>query len=181
MTRILLIAEHDGSALNPSTAKCVACAAGIEGAEIDVAVLGDSVADVASEAARLDHVARVRTVENPANQPAATLAPQIVELAADYSHVFGPSSTFGKDLMPRVAALLGVNQISDIMEVEDPHTFKRPIYAGNVVLTVRAPDDLPVVATVRIASYNAVDANNSAPVEAAAEPTPVEAARPMGA
>lgn len=169
MARILLIAEHDGSTLNPSTAKCVACAACIEGAEIDVAVFGDSVADVASEASRLDKVARVRTVENPANQRAmaATLAPQIVELAADYSHILGPSTTFGKDLMPRVAALLGVNQISDIMSVEDTHTFKRPIYAGNVVLTVRAPDGLPVVATVRTASYTAVETNSSAPIEAA--------------
>jgi electron transfer flavoprotein alpha subunit len=168
MAKILLIAEHDGSALNPSTAKCVACAAGIDGAEIDVAVFGDSVGDIAAAAARLDNVARVLTIEDPANQPAlaAALAPQIADLAGDYSHVLGPSTTFGKDLMPRVAALLGVNQISDVMSVEGTHTFKRPIYAGNVVLTVRAPDGFPVVATVRTASYNAVDANNSAPVEA---------------
>ena len=94
------------------------------------------------------------------------IAPQVVALAGNYSHVFGPSSTFGKDLMPRVAALLGVNQISDIMSVVGSHTFQRPIYAGNVVLTVEAPADHPVVATVRTASYKSIDSNNSAAIEA---------------
>jgi len=95
------------------------------------------------------------------------LAPQIAAIAGSYSHVFGPSTTFGKDLLPRVAALLGVNQISDIMSVEGSHTFKRPIYAGSVIVTVEAPAGLPVVATVRIASYSAVGNANSAPVETA--------------
>jgi electron transfer flavoprotein alpha subunit len=95
------------------------------------------------------------------------LAPQIVALAAGYSHVFGPSTTFGKDVMPHVAALLGVNQISDIMSVEGTHTFKRPIYAGNAVVTMEAPTDVPVVATVRIASYRAIGAGNSAAIESA--------------
>ena len=69
------------------------------------------------------------------------LAPQVVALADGYDHVFGPSTTFGKDLMPRVAALLGVNQVSDVMSVEGSHTFKRPIYAGNAIVTVEAPAD----------------------------------------
>jgi len=168
MAKILLIGEHDGQTLNPSVAKCVACAAGIDGAEIDVAVFADTAGPVAAEAAELAGVARVLTVENAANKAplAAVIAPQVVEIAAGYSHVFGPSTTFGKDLMPHVAALLGVNQISDIMSVEGTHTFKRPIYAGNVVLTVEAPADLPVVATVRAASYSAVDGGNSAVIEA---------------
>ncbi len=167
MSKLLLIAEHDGSALNPSTAKVVACAAEVDGAEIDIAVLAESPAEVAAEAARLDSVARVIAVSNPANkdQLAAVLAPQIVALADGYSHVFGPSTTFGKDLMPRVAALLGVNQISDIMAVTGTHEFKRPIYAGNAVVAVQASADSPVVATVRTASYRAVGAGNSAPVE----------------
>ena len=170
MSKVLVVAEHDDSALNSSTAKTVACAAGIDGAEIDVVVLAASAAEIASAAAALDSVARVLTVENAANKHAlsAVLAPQIVELAGGYSHVFGPSTTFGKDLMPRVAALLGVSQISDVMSVEGSHTFKRPIYAGNAVVTVEAPADAPVVATVRIASYRAVGSANSAPVEAAA-------------
>jgi len=168
MAKILLIAEHDGQALNPSTAKCVACAAAIAGAEIDVGVFAETAAGVAAEAATLDGVARVLTVENSANKDAlaAVIAPQVVALAEGYSHIFGPSTTFGKDLMPRVAALLGVNQISDIMSVEGTHTFKRPIYAGNVVLTVEAPADQPVVATVRAASYSAVGNSNSAAIEA---------------
>jgi len=167
MSKILIIAEHDGAVLNQSTAKVVACAAGIDGAEIDIAVFAASAAQVAAEAATLESVARVLTIENEANQHAlaATLAPQIVAIAAGYSHVFGPSTTFGKDLMPRVAALLGVNQISDIMSVVGSHTFKRPIYAGSVVVTMEAPADVPVVATVRTASYPAVGGGNAAAIE----------------
>jgi electron transfer flavoprotein alpha subunit len=169
MARILVIAEHDGNALNPSTSKCVACAAQIEGAEIDVGVLASSTAGVAAEAAALDFVSRVVAVENAANAgaSAAVLAPQIVALAEGYNYVFGPSTTFGKDLMPRVAALLGVNQVSDIMSVEGSHRFKRPIYAGNAVTTVEVAADTVVVATVRVASYRGVGTGNSASVEAA--------------
>jgi len=167
MTRILVIAEHDGVNLNPSTAKCVACATAIGNAAIDIAVLASSVGAVAANAAKLDGVAKVLTIENSANEHAlaAVLAPQIAVLADGYGYVFGPSTTFGKDLMPRVAALLGVNQISDIMSVDGPHTFKRPIYAGNAIVTVEAPEDHPVVATVRTASYQAVGAENSAAIE----------------
>jgi len=111
MTKILVIAEHNGAALNPSAAKCVACATQVDGADIDIAVLGASVAGVGAEAAQISGVTRVVTVERAENDPAiaAILAPQIVALASDYSHVFGPSTAFGKDLMPRVAALLGVS------------------------------------------------------------------------
>ncbi|HSG98276.1 MAG TPA: electron transfer flavoprotein subunit alpha/FixB family protein [Woeseiaceae bacterium] len=170
MARILIVAEHDGSALNPSTAKCVGCAAAIEGAEIDVVVFAASVADLAVEASAIGSVSRVLTVERAENEPAlsAVLAPQVAALAGDYSHVFGPSTTFGKDLMPRVAALLGVNQVSDIMSVEASHTFKRPVYAGNAIITVEAPADTIVVATVRVASWQAPAGDNSAPVETAA-------------
>ncbi len=169
MSKILVIAEHDGQTLNPSTAKTVACASDIENASIDVVVFAESAADIAAQAALLDSVERVLTVENSANANAlaAVIAPQVVAIATNYTHVFGPSTTFGKDLMPRVAALLGVNQISDIMNVLGSHSFQRPIYAGNVVLTVEAPADHPVVATVRTASYRSVESNNSASVEAA--------------
>lgn len=170
MSKILIIAEHDGAALNPSTAKCVACAAQIDGATIEVAVLGSSVAGVAAEAARIDGVNRVVTVERDENEAAiaAIQAPQIAAMAADYSHVFGPSTSFGKDLMPRVAALLGVNQVSDIMSVDGSHSFKRPIYAGNAIVSVEAPSDSIVVATVRTASYQAAESGNSATVESVA-------------
>lgn len=167
MSKILIIAEHDGSTLNPSIAKTVTCAASIEGAEIDVVVLASEVAAVAAQAADLESVSRVLTIERAENEHAiaAILAPQIAVIATDYSYVFGPSTTFGKDLMPHVAGLLGVNQISDIMKVENSHTFKRPIYAGNAVATVEAPSDSIVVGTVRIASYGSVSGGNSAAIE----------------
>ena len=168
MAKVLLIAEHDGATLNPNTAKCVACAAEIPGAEIDVAVFAESAAGIAAEAAGLESVSRVLSSEDAGNRGllAAVLAPRIVALAAGYDYILGPSTTFGKDLMPRVAALLGVNQVSDIMHVEGARTFKRPIYAGSAVVTVEVPDGVAVVATIRTASYRAVGAGNSAPVEA---------------
>ncbi len=169
MSKILIIAEHDGSVINPSTAKTIACAAEIDGSEIVVAVFASSAASIAAEASQIDSVARVLTIERPENEHAlaAVLAPQVAALAAGYSHVFGPSTTFGKDLLPRVAALLGVNQISDIMSVTSSHIFQRSIYAGNAVITVEAPADCVVVATVRTASYREAGSGNSAPIEAA--------------
>jgi electron transfer flavoprotein alpha subunit len=168
MTKVLIIAEHDGSALNPATAKCVSCAAAIDGADIDILVLAASAGEIAAQAAALDGVSRVLTAERPENEHAlaAVLAPQVVAVAGDYSHVIGPSTTFGRDLMPRVAALLGVNQVTDIMAVEGSHTFKRPIYAGNAIVTVEAPADVTLVATARVASWPAAGTGNSAPVEA---------------
>lgn len=167
MSKVLVIAEHNGTELNQSTAKCVACAKQIEGAEVDVAVFAASASSVAAEAAEISGVERVLTVEREENDPAiaAVLAPQIAALASGYSHVFGPSTAFGKDLMPRVAALLGVNQISDVMRVEGTHRFRRPIYAGNAILTVEAPAETTVVATVRTASYQAAGGGNSATIE----------------
>jgi electron transfer flavoprotein alpha subunit len=167
MSKILVIAEHDGSALNPSVAKVVACAANIDAAEIEVVVLASDAGAVAEEAARIDSVSRVISVERSDNSypVSAVLAPQIVAMASGYSHVFGPSTTFGKDLMPQIAALLGVNQISDIMSVENSHTFKRPVYAGSGLLNVEAPADSIVVATVRIASFASAGSSNSAPIE----------------
>ena len=170
MAKILVVAEHDGQTLNPSTAKTVAAAATIDGAEIDVLVLAESAAAVAAEAAALTPVNRVLTAESEAyaHALAAQQAPQVVALASDYSHVFGPSTTFGRDLMPRVSALLGVNQVSDIMSIESPYVFKRPIYAGNAVVTVEAPQDQVLVATIRPASYREAAGGNSAPTESVA-------------
>ena len=166
MSRILIIAEHDGENLNISTAKSVSCAAAI-GGDIDVAVLGNGVSAVADQAASLDGVSKVITVEaeHLADPLAANWAAEVVALAADYSHVLGPSTTFGRDLVPRVAALLGVNQVSDIMEVSGTHEFKRPIYAGNAIVDVTVPEGNKVVATVRTASWQAADEGGSADVE----------------
>ncbi len=168
MSKILVIAEHLGGKLNAATAKTVSAAAAIAGAQIDVLVLAADPAAVAAEAAKIAGVSRVLTVANAANtNPVAqVLAPQIAKAAAGYSHVFGPSTTFGKDLMPCVAALLGVNQVSDLMAVEGSHTFKRPIYAGNSIITVEAPADQVVVATVRTASWPEAAQGGNATIEA---------------
>ncbi|WP_240125529.1 electron transfer flavoprotein subunit alpha/FixB family protein [Thermomonas alba] len=169
MAKILIVAEHQDGTLNPATAKCVSAAQALAPEAIDIVVLAAEPAGVAAQAAQIAGVAKVRTVANPANAHpiAQVLAPQVAALANGYTHVFGPSTTFGKDLMPCVAALLGVNQISDLMAVEGPYTFKRPIYAGNAIITVQAPVDQTVVATVRIASWPEAPRGGSAPVEAA--------------
>jgi electron transfer flavoprotein alpha subunit len=167
MSKILIIAEHADGSVNPCTAKCLSCAADIPDATIHVAIFAADGAALASEIATLASVSTVIQIDNPvnANSIGAIVAPQIVAIANGYTHIFGPSTTFGKDLMPRVAALLGVNQISDVMAVLGSHSFKRPIYAGNAILTVEAPADLPVVATVRTASYREADNGGNATIE----------------
>jgi electron transfer flavoprotein alpha subunit len=155
MARVLIVAEHDGATLNQSTAKCVSCAQQLQPESIAVAVLAADGGAVADQAADLNGVTQVLHVKHPANEfpLAATLAPQVAALAKDFSHVLGPSTTFGKDLLPRVAALLGVGQLSDVMAVEGDHRFKRPVYAGNALTTVEAAVDRVLVATVRMASF----------------------------
>ena len=170
MSKILIIAEHLNGQLNQSTAKCVSCASKIAGASIDIVVLAADPAPIAAQAAAIAGVSRVRTIANAANANAiaAIYAPQVVAIAGDYTHVFGASTTVGKDLMPRIAALLGVSQLSDIMAADDAHTFKRPIYAGNAIVTVKAPAGQIVVATVRAASFAAAGRGGNATIEAAA-------------
>jgi len=169
MSKVLVIAEHLDGHLNDATARCVTCAKAFNAESIDIVVLGDAPATVAAQAAQIAGVAKVLTVANAANAHAMAqvLAPQIAQLAGGYTHVLGPSTTFGKDLMPCVAALLGVAQVSDIMAVDGPHNFKRPIYAGNAIISVTAPAGQTVIATVRTASWPATGSGGSAVVEAA--------------
>lgn len=169
MSKVLVIAEHQDGKLNAATAKTVSAALALKPDAIDIAVLAADPAAIAAEAAQIAGIAKVLTVANPANAHALAqvLAPQIAKLAAGYTHVFGPSTTFGKDLMPCVAALLSTAQVSDVMSVEGSHTFKRPIYAGNAIITVQAPTEHPVVATVRTASWPEAAKGGNATVEAA--------------
>ena len=168
--RILIVAEHDGGKLNPSTAKCVSCARALADAEVAVVVLAADAGAVAAEAAQLGGVNRVLTVQNAANlHPlAAVLAPQIVALAGPFDLLLGPSTTFGKDLMARIAGLIEAPQVSDIMAIESPTRFRRPIYAGNAILTVEASGGGKVVGTVRMASFEAAGGGGAAPIEKAA-------------
>jgi electron transfer flavoprotein alpha subunit len=170
MSKVLIVAEHLAGKLNASTAKCVSAAQALKPESIDIVVLAADPAAVAGEAAQIAGVSRVLAVANTMNaEPIAqVLAPQVAQLAHGYTHVFGPSTTFGKDLMPCVAALLGVAQVSDMMTVEGSHMFKRPIYAGNAIITVEAPVDHTVVATVRTASWPEAAKGNSAPIETVA-------------
>ena len=165
MTKILIIAEHDGNTLNPSTAKCVSCAAAI-GGEIDVLVTGSGADAVAAQAAAISGVAGVTNVdaEHLAAPLAVNIAAEVVAAAHAYTHILGPSTTFGRDLMPRIAALLGVNQVSDIMAVIGPYSFKRPIYAGNAIVDVKAPEGVLLVGTVRTASWPAAPDGGNASV-----------------
>jgi electron transfer flavoprotein alpha subunit len=168
MSKILVIAEHLDGKLNGATARAVSAAVAVQPESIDVIVLSDAPDAVASEAAKIDGVSKVLTLARAENAHAlaAVLAPQIAKAAAGYSHVFAPSTTFGKDLAPRVAALLGVSQVSDVMSVEGAHSFKRPIYAGNAIVTVDVDAVSTVVATIRTASWPAAASNGSAPIEA---------------
>jgi electron transfer flavoprotein alpha subunit len=170
MSHILIIAEHDGAHLNPGTAKCVTCAAALSGAQITIAVLAKDPAAVAAQAATLAGVTKVLAVANAANEHpmAAILAPQIAAIAKDYTHVLGPATTFGKDLMPRVAALLGAPQISEIMAIESATRFRRPIYAGNAIVTVEVNAGTAIAGTVRTASFTAAGTGGNAPIETVA-------------
>jgi electron transfer flavoprotein alpha subunit len=169
MSKVLIVAEHLNGQLNTSTARCVTCARELKPDAIDVLVLSDAPDPVAAEAARLDGISKVLTVARAENAHAlaAVLAPQVAAAAKNgYSHLLFPSTTFGKDVAPRVAALLGVGQVSDIMSVTDAHTFTRPVYAGNAIVTVEAPADAIVVGTVRTASWPGVgEGANTVPVE----------------
>jgi electron transfer flavoprotein alpha subunit len=176
MLQVLIVAEHAGGRLNQSTARCLSCALTLGEAAIDIVVLGADCASVAAEAASLQGVQRVRTLQRPENaEPlAAVYAPQIAALAQGYTHLLGPSTTYGKDLMPRIAALLGVGQISDVMAAQSAYTFLRPVYAGNALLTVEAANGQIVVATVRAASFQPAAGGGQANVE----PAPVDVPLP---
>jgi electron transfer flavoprotein alpha subunit len=167
MSKILIIGQQADGKLSSSIAKVVTAAKAI-GGEIHVALFAKDGSSAAAEAAKLDGVTKVLQIDRAENDHAlsAIIAPQVVELAKKgYSHILAPGTTFGKDLLPRVAAKLGVQQVSDVMAVHGPTSFDRPIYAGNAILTVEAPAAPAVVATIRLASFSAVGSSGSAAVE----------------
>ena len=163
---ILVLAEHQDGALASATAHVVAAAKAI-GGDIDVLVAGENVGAVAEAAAKLDGVSKVRVADDAvfAHQLAEPLSELLVSLADEYSHVLAAASTNGKNVLPRVAALKDVAQISDIIAVESADTFKRPIYAGNAIATVQSSDALKVI-SVRATGFDAVAEGSSATIEA---------------
>jgi len=151
---ILVIAEHDNAALKGATLNTVSAAAKL--GPVTILVAGDNCAAVADEAAGLAGVAKVLIAENAAlkNPLAEPMSALVVSAARDYTHLLAPATTFGKNLMPRVAALLDVQQISEITAVVDADTFERPIYAGNAIATVTSSDPIKVI-TVRATAFDA--------------------------
>lgn len=165
--KTLVIAEHDNATLKTATLNAVA-AAGALGGEVDILVAGSQCGTVAEAAARVPGIAKVICADNAVyeHQLAENISLLVAELGAEYDNVLAPSTANGKNFMPRVAALLDVGQISDILSVESADTFKRPIYAGNVIATVQSNDPKKVI-TVRTTAFDAVpDEGGSASVEA---------------
>ncbi|WP_457939095.1 electron transfer flavoprotein subunit alpha/FixB family protein [Mesorhizobium sp. 10J20-29] len=170
---ILLIAEHDNQSLSDQTAKALSAALKI-GSDVHVLVAGKGAKAAADAAAKLSGVTKVLLAEADEleNRLAEPLAALIVGMADGYDTIIAPATTAGKNVMPRVAALLDVMQVSEIVEVVSPDTFKRPIYAGNAIQTVQSSDAKRVI-TVRTASFQGAAEGGSAPVEsvsAAANP-----------
>ncbi|KEA63624.1 Electron transfer flavoprotein, alpha subunit [Marinobacterium lacunae] len=151
---ILLIAEHDNSALNPATLSAVSAATQI-GGELTVLVAGADCQNVADEAAKVSGVSKVLLADNAAYAKglAENLSALIAEVATGYSHIIAAASSTSKDTMPRVAALLDVGQLSEIIAVESADIFKRPIYAGNAIATVQSQDAVKVI-TVRTSAFD---------------------------
>ena len=163
---ILVIAEHDNTNLKPATLNTVA-AANVIGGAVHILVAGNACQSVADEAAAVDGVEKVILADDSAyeNQLAESTANLIKSIANDYSHIFAPATTFGKNVLPRLSALLDVQQISEITEVVSEDTFKRPIYAGSCIATVKSSDSTKVI-TVRATAFDPANASGgSASIE----------------
>lgn len=162
---ILIIAEHDNEQLKSETLKLVNAAASI-GQKISVLVIGSGCGSVAEQATKIQGISRVLLAanENYEHQLSENVSELVVELAAQYTHIFASASSNGKSFMPRVAALLDVAQISDIIRVESSDTFVRPIYAGNAIATVQSSDKIKVI-TVRTSAFALAELGNSVEIE----------------
>ena len=170
----LVVTEHDNAALKPATLNAVAAATEIAGQDVDILVAGKGCRAVAEAAAKIAGVRKVLLADDAAYDHglAENVAPLVVKLAESYSHLLAPATTSGKNLMPRVAALLDVMQISDISAVVSPDTFVRPIYAGNALQTVQSKDPIKVI-TVRGTAFPPGDATGgSAAIETVASTGP---------
>lgn len=159
---ILVVAEHDNASLKGATLNTIAAAKAI-GGDVVVLVAGSACGGAAEEAAKAEGVSKVLVADNAvyANQLAENVSQLVAELGKDYTHILAPATTNGKNTLPRVAALLDVNQLSEVIGVVSADTFKRPIYAGNVIATVQSEDAIKVI-TVRTTAFDAVAAEGGA-------------------
>lgn len=162
---ILVIAEHDNKSLNPATLNTVTAATKI-GGDIDILVAGSGCAAVAEDAAKISGVRKILKAEDAAyaNFLAENIANLVVDIAGDYSHILVASNTFGKNFMPRAAALLDSAQITDVIEVISEDTFKRPIYAGNAIATVQTSDAKKLL-TIRPTNFDKAETSGSVSIE----------------
>jgi electron transfer flavoprotein alpha subunit len=169
---VLLLAEHDNKSLAPATAKALTAARAF-GGDVDILVVGDGCKAVAEAAAKLEGVRKVLLVEAPhlTQRLAEETAAAVLPLMQNYSVLLAPSTTMGKNVLPRVAALLDVAQISDIIEVKSPNIFVRPVYAGNALETVETTDKI-VVGTVRTTAFATTGEGGNADVETVVPPAP---------
>ena len=168
---ILVLGEHDNSDLKPATLNAVSAAQKL-GSEVNMLVVGNECDAVAEAAATISGVSKVLHCDAPyfAHQLAEDVAPLIVNLSSDYSHVFAPATTFGKNILPRAAALLDVQQLSDVSAIIDDDTFERPIYAGNAIATVKSADAVKVV-TIRTTAFEAASTGGPTAVVEKINPT----------
>jgi len=167
MMSILVVVEHDNQAVNAATLNTLAAARQI-GGDIHLLVAGEKCGAAANAAAALEGATKILSANSAeyGHSLAENLAPLVAGIAGDYSHILAPATTFGKNVMPRIAALCDVPQISDIIEIVDGNTFKRPIYAGNALATVQSEDNLKII-TVRSTAFEAVaDSGGTAAIEA---------------
>lgn len=163
---VLVVAEHENATLRPATLNTITAATHLD-ADVDVLVAGSECHESAEAVARVSGVKRVRCVDDPrfAHPLAEPLADLIVSLADSYAYILAPATTFGKNVLPRVGALLDVAPISDISGIENGDTFQRPIYAGNAIATIQSADDTKVI-TVRATAFDpAPMTESSAPIE----------------
>jgi electron transfer flavoprotein alpha subunit len=170
---VLLVAEHDNKTLAPATAKALAAAEKF-GGDVDILVAGEVAGAVAEAAVKLNGVRKVLLADAPhlSQRVAEEMANLIVPLMASYDVLLAPATTMGKNFAPRVAALLDVAQVSDLVEIKSPDTFVRPIYAGNALETVKTSDN-KIVATVRTTAFSAAGEGGSATVETIEAPAPL--------
>jgi electron transfer flavoprotein alpha subunit len=171
--KVLLLAEHDNAALSPALAKAMSAARAL-GGSVDILVAGSGARPVAEAAARLDGVSKVLLADASqlGHQLAEEVAALIVSLMPAYDVAVAASTASGKNVMPRVAALLDVMQVSDVVKVVSPDTFERPIYAGNAIQTVQSADAKKVL-TIRTTAFPAVAEGGPAPIETVQVPAPV--------